>query len=753
MTPNGTNGASNGNGYHGAGNDSLPWTNGTDDPAHPDANTISLPASDSPDLPAAPAAPTMPAEEPEEPTPGAPASLEAQPMYELEDLDPRPLTDQPAEPPQPRTWPTPASPSGDVAAVTEAGTQPVPPSPAQYQDAIAAGSLGDDDRMGPGTANQGPPLPRPASTRYGLPDPMANTAYGPGDSGGGNRNDRGSSTTFPLFPIFGIIILAAIGAVFWLSNSSGDETAQTVSSEDGVAVVSPETEAAVADVRSLLGQLNLGDVVVDARDGVIYLAGPIGSQADRDAVVGAAQVVAGDVPVDSGSLMVATDGTLAPATVEPAPASPAIGGDAASQVQAELDRIVAVNPLIFDIGQADLTDLHRRALDNAARVLLESGSPAVTIIGYTDGVGADDANRQLSQTRADRVREYLVSLGVPADSLRTEGIGEADSTGAAGLAGLERRVEFEVGDQAEQAAAPAPDRTIRVGIVAPSARNDLAFTQSMVDAVNVVAGERPLEIDITDNTFVPEEAAAVIDNYAANGFDLIIAHGSQFGAALVDIAPRYPDTAFAWGTASDTFGLPNVYAYDAAAQEGGYVLGAVATMVSQSRVTGVVGPIEVGDAAKYVNGFRAGAAAEDPGNQLIVTYTGSFSDIPLATETANAQLTQGADVLTGSAQMVAGAITAAEAQGALWFGTQADQSPLAPGTVVASQVYRWEVALRPIVDDVVVGRPAGDSYTATLANGGLEIVFNPNAPVAPEVQDRANELIAAIAGGAIVPPG
>ena len=100
--------------------------------------------------------------------------------------------------------------------------------------------------------------------------------------------------------------------------------------------------------------------------------------------------------------------------------------------------------------------------------------------------------------------------------------------------------------------------TVRIAIVAPSAQNDLAFTQSIVDSVNRVGETRDIEVDITDGTFVVEDAAAAIRGYADDGFDLVIAHGSQYGGPLQEIAPDFPDVAFAWGTAADTFGLDNV---------------------------------------------------------------------------------------------------------------------------------------------------------------------------------------------------
>ena len=115
---------------------------------------------------------------------------------------------------------------------------------------------------------------------------------------------------------------------------------------------------------------------------------------------------------------------------------------------------------------------------------------------------------------------------------------------------------------------------MRIAIVAPSASNDLAFTQSIVDAVNVIVAEHPgTEVAITDGTFIVDDAAAAIRGYAQDGYDLVIAHGSQYGGPLEEIAADFPDTAFAWGTSSDTFGLSNVSAYTAASDQGGYVMG------------------------------------------------------------------------------------------------------------------------------------------------------------------------------------
>ena len=289
----------------------------------------------------------------------------------------------------------------------------------------------------------------------------------------------------------------------------------------------------------------------------------------------------------------------------------------------------------------------------------------------------------------------------------------------------------------------------RIAVVAPSAQNDLAFTQSMVDAVAAIGETREIEVAITDGTFIVEDAGAAIRGYADEGYDLVIAHGSQYGGPLQEIAPDFPDVSFAWGTAVDTFGLANVYSYSVRSDLGGYVNGVVAAQLTESGVIGVVGPIEVGDAKLYVDGFAAGATAQNADVEVNIVYTGSFGDVALAAEAAESHIAAGADVLTGSAQMVVGATGVAQENGVLWFGTQANQTSLADDIVVASQVYRWEVVLSQIIDQIEDGVLGGTTFIMTFEGGGLDIQFNPGFDLPAGVMASAEATIAGLSDGSI----
>ncbi len=327
--------------------------------------------------------------------------------------------------------------------------------------------------------------------------------------------------------------------------------------------------------------------------------------------------------------------------------------------------------------------------------------------------------------------------------------GGGDTTPATEAPAEEPAAEEPAAEPAEEPAEASGDGPTRIAIVAPSAQNDLAFTQSIVDSVNRVGETREIEVDITDGTFVVEDAAAAIRGYADAGFDLVIAHGSQYGAPLSEIAADFPDVAFAWGTAAETFGLDNVSSYTVRADEGGYVNGVIAAQLTESNTLGVVGPIEVGDAKLYVDGFVAGVASANPDATVNVNYIESFSDVALASEAANAHIANGADMLTGTAQMVVGATGVALEEGVPWFGTQSNQTPLGPEIVVASQVYHWEVVLNQILDAVEGGTLGGSVYIADLENGGVEMEFNDGFALPDEVRASADEVIAGLSDGSL----
>ena len=152
-----------------------------------------------------------------------------------------------------------------------------------------------------------------------------------------------------------------------------------------------------------------------------------------------------------------------------------------------------------------------------------------------------------------------------------------------------------------------------------------------------------------------------------------------------------------------------------------------------------------------VSWLVAGAGVTKPDSRVKLRYTVSVGDSGLAAEAANTHIAAGADILTGSAQQVVGAIGVAKSKGAKWFGTQSDQSSLAPEAVVATQVFDWTGVVKDMIALHQQGTMGGKAYTLTLANKGLKIVFNAGSPVPDDIKKAAEQAIKDIADGKIKP--
>ena len=303
-----------------------------------------------------------------------------------------------------------------------------------------------------------------------------------------------------------------------------------------------------------------------------------------------------------------------------------------------------------------------------------------------------------------------------------------------------------------------PEAKFRVAVVFPSTITDAAFSQSMYQGLLAVqekmGGKDKMEIAYSENMFNVPDAAAAVRDYASQGFDMVIAHGSQYGTSLAQIAPDFPDVSFAWGTSLDTFqaqGISNVFAYQAEAQQGGYVQGTLAALMSKKGKLGVTGPVNAGDAKLYVDGFKAGAEAAKPGIPVSVTFTGSFSDVSLMAGAADTHIKNGADILTGSSQSVVGAIGVCKDNNAYWFGAQWDQTSLAPEAVVASMVYDWTSVIEDMIASHKAGVMGGKAYTLTFKNNGLKIVYNDKIQVPADAKAAADAAIKGIEDGSIDP--
>lgn len=86
--------------------------------------------------------------------------------------------------------------------------------------------------------------------------------------------------------------------------------------------------------------------------------------------------------------------------------------------------IVQMSDVLFDTGSATLKAGAREKLAKISGILLAHPGLMLQIEGHTDSVGSDELNQQLSERRADSVRDFLAEQGVPASSITARGFGK-----------------------------------------------------------------------------------------------------------------------------------------------------------------------------------------------------------------------------------------------------------------------------------------------------------------------------------------
>ena len=238
--------------------------------------------------------------------------------------------------------------------------------------------------------------------------------------------------------------------------------------------------------------------------------------------------------------------------------------------------------------------------------------------------------------------------------------------------------------------------------------------------------------------------------FAEAGLNPIVMTGFAFGNVLSEVAPDYPDTKFAIIDA--VVDEPNVRSVVFKEHEGSYLVGMLAAMASDSGTLGFIGGMDIPLIRKFACGYAQGVKAVDPEARILSNMTGTtpaaWNDPVKGSELAQAQISQGADVIYAAAGGTGvGVLQTAADQGILSIGVDSNQNYLHPGQVLTSMVKRVDNA---VYDAMMQGEDLETGVVVMgVANEGVGYAMDEhNAElVTDEMQARVEEAKAAIASG------
>jgi len=250
---------------------------------------------------------------------------------------------------------------------------------------------------------------------------------------------------------------------------------------------------------------------------------------------------------------------------------------------------------------------------------------------------------------------------------------------------------------------------------------------------------------------------------ASQGYQLVFGVGFIYSDDLRKLAAEFPGTHFAGIDFSGAPGEPtppNLAGLRFREQEGSFLVGAIAGLVTRSRVVGFVGGMQIPLIRKFEAGYAAGVKHVCPDCQVLSAYAGTdpraFSDPVTGKELALTQYGRGADVIYHAAGKTGGGVFNAARSVNRWaIGVDSDQYREAPCCVLTSMVKRVDLAVLETVRAQAAGRFQGGVREAGLAEGQVGFVLDDNnrERLSAPVLSRVGELERQIIQGIIRVPG
>jgi len=293
---------------------------------------------------------------------------------------------------------------------------------------------------------------------------------------------------------------------------------------------------------------------------------------------------------------------------------------------------------------------------------------------------------------------------------------------------------------------------LKVALCMTGPVNDGGWCQTAYSGLEEAKAQYDIEISYTENLQATEMEAAFTD-YAAQGYDMVFGLGYQFGDPALTVGAKYPDTKFIIFEGSVE--AENVQSCKIANEQSRYLLGFLAAKLSKTGVVGFVAGVEQPSIVKPAEAFKLGARAANPDVKVLITYTGSFTDVALGKEAALAMIDQGADVIGHGANTCGnGAIKACEERGVMAMGAASDQYELAPDAVVCCDVYSFGDVLVYAVGEMTEGRFEGGTFSYGFAEGLITLApfHNFEDKIPQDVKDALEAEKQAIIDGTIVVP-
>jgi basic membrane protein A len=296
-----------------------------------------------------------------------------------------------------------------------------------------------------------------------------------------------------------------------------------------------------------------------------------------------------------------------------------------------------------------------------------------------------------------------------------------------------------------------PTSGIKVGLVTPGSVADAAWNSGAYQGLLRIRDSLKVHVSHVEAR-TPAEQNEALRAYAAQGYNLVFAHGFEFQDLAERVSENYPHTVFIVTSGRRT--RLNVSPLIFKLEEASYLAGMVAGRLTRTNILGFIGGIELPPIKAAYQGWLNGAKAVNPRVESRAVYLNSFDDAAAGREAALALIEAGADVFHHNADAAAlGLFQAAKQRPEVYvFGANTDQASLAPGHVPGSAVIDLPHAFLLVAEEVKQGSFVPHVEVFGLKSEVVKYVANPALTklVPASLQERMRAAADSIAKGILV---
>ena len=285
---------------------------------------------------------------------------------------------------------------------------------------------------------------------------------------------------------------------------------------------------------------------------------------------------------------------------------------------------------------------------------------------------------------------------------------------------------------------------LKVALLINGTLGDRSFFDSAYDGVVAAEKELGIEFRLIEMGYDQSVWDPTLADISEQNYDVIILGTWQMTESLEEIAPWNPDVKYIiFDTEVDYSkgNLDNVYSIMYKQNEGSFLAGALAAMVTTSnmekvnpgKAIGFLGGIDIPVINDFLVGYIEGALYVDPEIKVDISYIGSFDDSAKGKEMALAQYNRGVDIgFNVAGQAGLGQLDAAKDTGLYAIGVDSDQAllfentdPVKANLIVTSMLKRIDNSLVRALRMHLEGTlPYGQSEALGLAEQAVGLADN-----------------------------